>query len=237
MKRKKLYYIPGLISIIGLPILFLFIGSEDPVITTCLKVFIPKDENTKLGASTFSNYMVRNMAKKKKMISVSFDDFVEFGNDWDGYVQDTKMSFIQHEIERLQFTNDTSSVLKIEFNDGSTYGQFAWLLNQAMLYDVKRFALVDNEFYLFANEPPVHYQSLDLLFPIDTTSIIVDPKYAGPTKWEIFKWKLSYKLEEVKIMAKGNYLLITGFLLFIFIPFIIKMIRRNKNIVHVTVTA
>jgi len=237
MKRKKLYYIPGLISLIGLPILLFFMNPEDPEEKTCVKLFLPSDEKPKDGNIKFSKYGVYDLVKKKKLTTIYLDEYIGFDDSQELYLSNTKLSFIQREIERLEFTNDTSSVLKVEFDKQATYGQFIWLMNQTMLYHVRRFALVDNEFYLFANPPPVHYQSQDLILPIDTTNIIVGPAYAGPTKWEIFKWKLSYKFEELKIMAERNYLLVTGFLLFIFIPFIIKIIRRKRNIVTVSAAA
>ena len=237
MKRKKLYYIPGLISLVGLPILLFFMNPEDPEEKTCVKLFLPSDEKPSDGNIKFSKYGVYDLVKKKKLTTIYLDDYTGFDDPQELYLSNTKLSFIQREIERLEFTNDTSSALKIEFGDQATYGQFIWLMNQTMLYHVKRFAVVDNEFYLFANPPPAYYP--ETVTPLYMGNMpMYNLPYQSPTKWEIFKREFYYKMFELRIMAKRNYLLVTGFLLFILIPFIIKMIRRKKeNTIYVAAAA
>jgi hypothetical protein len=58
------------------------------------------------------------------------------------------------ELERLQFEHDTTTALKVVFGDETSYGDFMYVLNLALIYQVKRYALVDNEFYFFINPPP-----------------------------------------------------------------------------------
>jgi len=53
----------------------------------------------------------------------------------------------------MQFLYDTSVVLKIKIGDSNTYGQFIWLVNQAKIYQVKRYTFFDSAFYLLANRP------------------------------------------------------------------------------------
>ncbi|HLK30454.1 MAG TPA: hypothetical protein VKT28_17860 [Puia sp.] len=152
MKRKKLHYVPGFISLLGLPIVLYFLGPEDVIDKTCLKLFLASDKKPPKGIRTLSRYTLNEDIKKKKLISIYINNSDD-KNDF--FPMDRMLSFIQSEIERLQFTHDTSSVLKIEFGNGSSYGQFVWLLNQTMLYEVKRFVVVDNTVYLFTNPPPI----------------------------------------------------------------------------------
>jgi hypothetical protein len=82
------------------------------------------------------------------------------------YVFSRKRHFVSQEIERLEFTNDISSVLKVQFGANNTYGDYVWVLNQLFLYKVKRYAFVDNDFYVFADPPIDHaVQSQDMSYP------------------------------------------------------------------------
>lgn len=64
-----------------------------------------------------------------------------------------KLNFISQEIGRMEFLHDTSVVLKIKFGDSNTYGQFIWLVNQAKIYQVKRYTFFDAAFYILGNRP------------------------------------------------------------------------------------
>jgi hypothetical protein len=157
MKRRKLFYIPGLISIIGLPILLYFFGSDDFVQPTVLKFSIPSDKKDTPGLTAFTRSNFYKTIKNKKIISVElYDPLDDPGPNAPDHFY-SKMNFISREIERLQFTHDTSAMLRVEFSDWSTYGQFVDLINKAVIYRIKRYALVDNSFYFFANPPPIHY--------------------------------------------------------------------------------
>jgi hypothetical protein len=159
MKRRRIYYVPGLISIIGLPILMLFYRPKETVAPTYLKLFLPTDRKDDPGMIRFSRGTVYKSLSGKKIITIDLD--VETFCEEDSrtkYVFYQKLHFVSQEIERLEFTNDTSSVLKIQFGTNNTYGDFVWVLNELFLYKVKRYALVDNDFYVFA-DPPLNHSS------------------------------------------------------------------------------
>src|ERR1700722_1597325 len=159
MKRRRLYYVPGLISIIGLPILLFFYWPKETVIPTYLKFYLPTDRKDDPGLIRFSKGNVYKSLEGKKITTIDID--VEKFNEDDSrtqYLFYQKLHFMSQEIERLEFTNDTSTVLKIQFGTNNTYGDFVWMLNQIVLYKVKRYALVDNNFYVFA-DPPLDHRS------------------------------------------------------------------------------
>ncbi len=56
----------------------------------------------------------------KKIIEVQF--FHEPHGKPDEYTKDAKLDFVRREIERLTFTHDTNSVLKLELGEGINYG-------------------------------------------------------------------------------------------------------------------
>src|SRR5437773_5152352 len=106
MKRKKLYYIPGIISIIGLPVLLFFWGPQDPVWQTCIKLNMPSDAKDTAGIGKFTKGFVYKAVKNKKIITIDLDD-----QAWDersSYLANKKYSFVESEMERLQFTADTN---------------------------------------------------------------------------------------------------------------------------------
>lgn len=115
MKKKKLLYVPGLISLIGLPILLFFMDPGDR--PGCVPLRLPSDEKDTPGILKFTREGFYRDIKGKKILTISMEEDVLDGNNSD-YDQQTlfllgrRFHFLSREIERLQFTNDTFSVLK-----------------------------------------------------------------------------------------------------------------------------
>ena len=148
MKRKKLYYVPGLISLLGLPLLMLFFTPEAKPIYTVIRLFLPLDHAPlNKGMIVFSKENVYQTIKKKKIITVDLDqEFFSMPND--GYLFNAKRSFIVREIEKMQFTHDSTEVIKIDIGETNSLGTFVWVINQTMLYGVRQWAFMDNSFFL-----------------------------------------------------------------------------------------
>ena len=159
MKGRRIYYVPGLISIIGLPLLLFFYWPKEAVTPTCLRFFLPTDRKDNPLMKRFSTEAVYKSIKGKKIITIDMD-VVRLceGDIRTKYVFDQKLNFVSEEIERLEFTNDTSSVLRVQLGPNNTYGDFVWILNKLFLYKVKRYALLGNDFYVFA-DPPIDHSS------------------------------------------------------------------------------
>lgn len=166
MKSGRRYYVPGLLSIIGLPILLFFYWPKETVTHTYLKLFLPTDRKDDPGMIRFSKGMVYKSLEGKKTITIDLDDVERFYEEDNRtqYVFSRKLHFVSQEIERLEFTNDTSTVLKIQLGANNTYGDFVWVLNQLFVYKVKRYAFVDNDFYVFA-DPPLDHTSQSQSYP------------------------------------------------------------------------
>jgi hypothetical protein len=227
MKRKKLYYLPGMISLLGLPVLLLLFLPERKASPVALKMLLPNDNTNN---HPFSKYAIYKAIKFKKVTTVHLWDLVW---PFEDYNLNAKMDFITREIERLQFTNDTNSVLKIEFGEENTYGDYVWIVNQALIYRVKRYAYADNSLYFFANDPPVRAEPL----PVEFHAISGDDSPAWrPTKWFILKRKLQRKFDETVFIVKQNYLPATAFLAMILLPGIIHIVRFAKRSIRATNT-
>jgi len=151
MKRKRTFYVPGLISLIGIPVLALsFSHNYKYSKSTSIKLSIPSDHKSDDNLFIFSKDNFYQSIKRKKIIQV---DLNEASVPEQSYLFQNKLDFIKREIERLQFTNDTTSVLKVRLGSNNTYGHFIWILKQALIYQLKRYVYVDNDFYLLANPP------------------------------------------------------------------------------------
>ncbi len=221
MKPKKLYYIPGLVSLIGLPILLFFWGPEDSVYQTVVRLNLPSDKKDEPGIEKFSTAFVYRAIAHKKMVSVDLGVW-SYADDRNQYMENKKHSFIAAEMQKIQFTNDTNTVVKITLGSESRYSDFIWLLNQAMLDDFKRYALVDNTLYFFANPPPVHHEA-ESFYPYGDDVIVIDRKQ--PTAWESFttalsyNWRmLRYQLEYLFYQQQQNVWLAAGFLILLLLP-------------------
>jgi hypothetical protein len=99
MKRRRLYYIPGLISVVRLPILLFFYWPKETAAPTCLKVFLPTDRKDDPGMIRFSTGMVYKSLKGKKIVTIDLN-IERFNEEDDGiqYVFYKKIHFVTQEI-------------------------------------------------------------------------------------------------------------------------------------------
>jgi hypothetical protein len=157
LRSKKIYYVPGTISLFGLPfLLFLFIPKEKAPLY-CIQFVLASEDRS----IPFSKYYFYRSIKEKKTIQIDISQ--EYPPE-ELYLFNAKLRFISRELESLQFKNDTSTVLKIKFGEANTYGHFIWVLNQALIYRLKRYVFVDNNFYLLPSSPAV-FVELDTKSP------------------------------------------------------------------------
>jgi hypothetical protein len=225
MQRRKIFYVPGLISLVGLPILLLLFGPEEVIKPNALRLFLPSDEVAERGRASFSKASVYKQMEGKNIIAVHGEDYLS--DVLERYRYNRKSAFIIREIERLQFTNDTNAVLKVEFSDDNSYGDFVWLLNQTILYGIKRYAFMDSSIYIFAN-PHVNHANYEMI-SVDPYTYESD-LYREPDKWKKF---ISWYYEQLAIaqyMLRRNYLLAIGFLMLICLPAMKTLIRRNQTL-------
>jgi hypothetical protein len=165
LKRRKIYYVPGLISLLGLPLLVFFFTPEVKPKNTVLRFFLPLEQSPKNeGPAVFSKESIYGSIKMKKIIAVDLDqEFFSMPND--KYLFNAKRRFIVREMERMQFTHDTTAVLKIDIGESNSLGTFVWIINQTIFYNVNRWAFMDNSFYLQGNAPKPKTAPIDLILP------------------------------------------------------------------------
>jgi hypothetical protein len=144
MKRRKLFYVPGMISLLVVPVLFYF---YQPVMktSTLLRLVVPNDESSP-GQYRFSRYAVKAALRGKKINTVYLSG--------DRKLNAKKLDFIAYEALKLKFYHDTTQIIKVHFTDEETYGEFVQLVNIMHRDDHKRYAWVDDDFYIFGEPLP-----------------------------------------------------------------------------------
>lgn len=147
IKRKRIYYVPGLISLLILPIILLHYSNE-PKKQVVLRFYLASDDmDTNSPVIKYSKWALLSEIQKKKITPFYLDD------DQKQNLQTLKS--IQSEAARLRSAYDTMHVLQVRLSDKSTFGEFVSLLNIMYMNRQKRYGLVDNNFYIFGDRPPV----------------------------------------------------------------------------------
>jgi hypothetical protein len=228
MKRKKIFYVPGLISILGLPILLLIMGPDDPVEQTAMRLYLPSDRDSPSpsGTISFDRYWINQVLKKKKIVEVDLDYRPSVLHpEYNAY---RKSSFVLSEMGRLQFTHDTSEILKINFTEETSYGEFVWALNNATVFCFKRYFYIDDALYLLPNSPPPP-KIRDKLEPLYLDDYDPDVRhFLQPTRWEMFQRRVYWEWRDLEACLRYNYMFASGFLLLIIIPGLIGTVRRYR---------
>ena len=154
MKRKKIYYAPGMISLIGLPLLvWIFLlprhREQHWIYPRPLRLAIPSDTKATSSMRYFSKYSFLRGIQRKKIIEVDLNE--AWPSAYDSLLRSQKKSLIIQKISELQFFHDTTVVLKVDFGDNNTYGDFIWMLTLANRFMVRYYAFFDDSFYLLGN--------------------------------------------------------------------------------------
>lgn len=137
--------------VIAIIVLALFYKPIEKSTEVVLRFNLPYDKPDPYFARASEQSLL--YAIKDKKIETIYFNYISNSSPSKGLLH-TKKRFIHHEIERLQFTNDTAVVLKIQLDEHNTYGDFVWLVNEANIYEYRRYAWIGNTFYMLPNDPP-----------------------------------------------------------------------------------
>ncbi len=139
---RKLYYAPGMISVIGmLTFLIWSLSKFEPKQYGLLPFNVPTEDKN----SPYSIYQIEERIKMKKQIQLTLDA--------DDETNEKKMEIIKYEARKLKYTQDTSAVLRVRFTDDITYGLLVRLIDLCHVDGHKRFVLLKNSFVIFGEYP------------------------------------------------------------------------------------
>src|SRR5687767_7549178 len=151
MRRKKLWYVPGFYSLLGLPILLLLFGPEEYRGLVYFRFYIPHERPMDNWQDKFLLSTILRNAEGKKATTI---DFWEAFDETGPYDHDRKLDLIATEIDRLAFVHDTTTFLKIEVGKGINYGDLLRILTRIGTNHIRTYGLVENTLYVFPNEIP-----------------------------------------------------------------------------------
>jgi hypothetical protein len=151
--RKKIYYLPGMISLIGLPFLAVFFFPKPAPKLNAIGIFLPYDgkSDDKFILAFSKEYFYKSISKR----NLEQIDLFENDSTLRNFLLRRKFDFISRELERISFTGDTTTVLKINLCDSNTLGDIVWLVYQTLMYNIRQWMIADNSFF-FVNitRPP-----------------------------------------------------------------------------------
>lgn len=200
--KRRLYYFPGLISLVGLFIFFISIKDEiKPKEYTMLDLNVPSDQ--KGIYMPFSSYWIEKEIKRKKQIRITLDN--------DRRTNQKKIEFIKYEARKLKYTHDTMTVINVTLTNEITYGEFIQLLDLCHADQHKRFVPLKSSFIIFGEPwPKKAAEATNNSYCILSNDVIIIPK---PEKKITLTEKIITKLRP--FVFKDNIYLITGWTLLI----------------------
>jgi biopolymer transport protein ExbD len=208
MKRPMLFYTPGLISLLVVPVLF-YMYQPSVKKQTVLKLFIPTEDKPSPYGLWFSRSTVIAGLNGKKINTVYLDG--------DHTLNATKLEFIAGDALKLKFYHDTTQVIKVRFSDETTYNEFVQVVNIMHKDSHKRYALLDNDFYIFGETPP-EPQEFSMICGLRNDVI---PIQKVKTRQERFSEQINY----YRSFIVNNGLLLSAFVLLIIVPVFLKRKR------------
>lgn len=151
-KSKRIYYVPGIISLIGLPILcctyLYFCNIKDERV---LEVTIASKYEKKYENLSFDTTFLSRPSTKRKYIDIELN-----GNQKDNEV---KTDFFRVLTREMYKNKDTIHGVHIIFGDGSKYGSFVKVLNNFRIDSIAVYCPFENHIWaLYLKNAEVKYR-------------------------------------------------------------------------------
>jgi hypothetical protein len=152
---RKLYYAPGIISLIGFIFLLPYAYKRIvPPKQNYLRINFPKDDPSN-SASVFSEQYILKFIHRKNKITFTLDQ--------DKETNAKKLEMIRYEARKLKYTFDSTAVVLVQFTDDVAYGEFIRLLDQCKVDSIRRYALCKNTFVIIGDPVPEKNQSSTII--------------------------------------------------------------------------
>ena len=151
MARIKIFYPPGLFSLIGMPFFF-YILSSFPNVTqrhNCLRIYLPRDGYQE-NPTTYSAYTIRQQLRGKHIHRINIGDVRPYRNTEPPYYNSI-LNNVALDLQKLQSNKDSDIVIKVVLDQQCNYKTFVWLFDQALINDIKRFPYLGDSIFFFSN--------------------------------------------------------------------------------------
>jgi hypothetical protein len=193
---KKIFYVPGLISAILIPVLFWYYGNQkfEDINVSVIDIGLPAkeregDKNTFASFEPYRNWDYRKINIVPGKAEQNSDLFVS-------------------ELKNLQKRNEKESGIEFILDQNNTYGDFVSVLNDLAIAKQDQYAVdLEKTGHIFAVysyiDPKIQYPEYECLLCDD----VIRPEY----KPDFFE-KIQLRLTE---LPKETYYFIFGFLIFL----------------------
>jgi len=202
MIRRKIFYVPGLISLVCVPVIFIYYSSiwmpKEEFVTT---MYLPRD-NPKYKTGDMPDFSGQNLLETIK----PYRKTEVFLPKKDSKLIPLQLDFIFHEMQRISFTNQSMEVLIVHLNEETTISQFVQLMDMVTMVRLHRYAYWDDAFYFIGNEPPPPLGKENETFSCGGIRYDI-PAEKEPSFWQITK----NQFEQLK--ANKGLWLMSGFLM------------------------
>ena len=209
-KQLGNYYVPGIISLILLPIIFLSFAHKEikrRTLTT-LPLFI-------MDTSLLKKYLPISDLHRPFLPIRKYTDINFTGDIYDDRV---KLAFARIRIEEILSQNDTVSGVHFMFGDSSHYGTFVSTINNLKLENAKVYLAIDNNIWFCYITPDTTHK------PYIRTFICGTSAYQTVFEPEISLFAKS--LKQIKNTWTNSWEIISSFIGLLFI-FILKAFQKN----------
>ncbi|MDW9381849.1 hypothetical protein [Chryseobacterium sp. JV558] len=193
---KKIYYVPGLISALVIPILFWYYGNQkfENINLNVIDIWIPAKNEPEKEASPLSFEPYRNWNYKKIKIEP-------------GTAKQNSKLYVS-ELRNLPKRNEKESGIEFILDQNNTYGDFVSVLNDLAIAKQEQYTIdMEKTGHIFAVysyiDPKLQYPEYECLLCND----VIRPEY----KPDFFE-KIQLLLTE---LPKDTYYFIFGFLIFL----------------------
>jgi hypothetical protein len=223
MKRTKIFYVPGMISLVVLPLVFIcWTNSWMPKEEFATRIYLAKDDPDYKKGDLFSQFSGQGIMEsiksfEKTEIYLSVDDSILLPQQFD---------LIFHELQRLSFTNRANEVLIVHMNNETTFAQFVELHNMANIVRMKRWAYWNDAWYFIGSFPEEPNYNKAYVKPITALTCGYSdymPPQQEPHYWQNTKDKILELSQN-----KGLWILLAYIFLFGTVSY--KFIRKNKTL-------
>lgn len=158
-RTKRLYYTPGLISLIGLFIVLPhFYRQSAPVKLGILPLFVPMDCHKDPELNNYSKCLLEKELNSKKLVTITINENKDLNKQ--------KLDIIRYEALRLKYFEDTTTVILITLSDSIRYGDFAAIVDMCEYDGHQRYASWDNKFVIFGEWPKREVKQSKTITPL-----------------------------------------------------------------------
>lgn len=206
-KHHKIFYIPGIISLIFIAIIFYYFGNKYKKSIDLRVMEIVWFEPELL--ERYPHWFTKPFPPKRNYLKINLTG--ENRND------KTKLDFSQIHIRELIAKNDSLNGIQFHFADSSKYWTFIRAMDILEIEKAKNYVTFENDLFFFIIPPDTNYEKLPLMICGGSFNEDYTPK---PTWIEIIQ-------EKVQIIFQSSWLLILSFLPIIFIS-IFSLIKTKK---------